>query len=436
MPFNPLQSLLGGIEGRQQFDQIQAQQNLAQAAGQEGFNSAFSPELQQVAALSNDPAAQFLKLDKRKQQSFFNDARKGLNFAKNGQFDKVMELAQKRLKNIGSGDTSDTMAVIDSIANRDFDKTIQLLQSGDDAGVQAGALTDPREADLKRREREARLRKLEQPEQFGQRKVQNSREVEGGTLLTFNDGSQEFKQFGDQQLQAELDARQRQAPKLTSALQNRQLKFQDDANSSFALADQTKALASKFQKINVPTGAAGKARESIFNFLGSQDEISNLRKDFTRIRNKLITKNLPQGPATDKDIELIAQGFPESTASKAQIVDFLGAMSRGQEAIAKFNEFQSVFLQENGNITKARRGFTFDGQEVRKGERLRTAYKRINSGISSNLDSQPSAIQQPTAGQFNSSKLGRSVSEQDISDTLSANPGMTREQLFQQLGIQ
>jgi len=37
---------------------------------------------------------------------------------------------------------------------------------------------------------------------------------------------------------------------------------------------------------------------------------------------------------------------------------------------------------------------------------------------------------------FNSTTLGRQVSEQDISDTLQANPGLTRDQLFQQLGIQ
>jgi len=36
---------------------------------------------------------------------------------------------------------------------------------------------------------------------------------------------------------------------------------------------------------------------------------------------------------------------------------------------------------------------------------------------------------------MNSSVLGREVSEQDILDTLDANPGLTREQLFSQLGI-
>ena len=35
-----------------------------------------------------------------------------------------------------------------------------------------------------------------------------------------------------------------------------------------------------------------------------------------------------------------------------------------------------------------------------------------------------------------STSLDRAVTEQDIQDTLTANPGVTREQLFQQLGIQ
>jgi hypothetical protein len=44
--------------------------------------------------------------------------------------------------------------------------------------------------------------------------------------------------------------------------------------------------------------------------------------------------------------------------------------------------------------------------------------------------------QTPAAATFNSTALGRQISEQDIIDTLQANPGLTREQLFQQLGIQ
>lgn len=50
-------------------------------------------------------------------------------------------------------------------------------------------------------------------------------------------------------------------------------------------------------------------------------------------------------------------------------------------------------------------------------------------------DNTQQQTQQPVQ-QLNSSVLGKVVTEQDIQDTLNANPGMTREQLFQQLGIQ
>jgi len=46
----------------------------------------------------------------------------------------------------------------------------------------------------------------------------------------------------------------------------------------------------------------------------------------------------------------------------------------------------------------------------------------------------PEAAQPPAT--FNSTALGREISEQDIIDTLQANPGLTREQLLQQLGVQ
>ena len=213
------------------------------------------------------------------------------------------------------------------------------------------------------------------------RRVQNSRDVPGGTLITYTDGSQEFKKFGEGVHQAAQDVAQRDLPKLTASMQNKQLEFQENANNAYSLAEKSSILADRFSNIDATTGAAGSAREVFLNFIGSQDEVSNLRKDYTRIRNKLITANLPQGPATDKDIELIAAGFPDASASQAQIVDFLKAMSRGQEAIAKFDEFKSTFLQENGNITRATRDFTFDGQEVKKGERLATAYKRISKNI-------------------------------------------------------
>ena len=238
------------------------------------------------------------------------------------------------------------------------------------------------------------------PEQLktqDKKRVQNSRDVQGGTIITYSDGSQEFKKFGEEVAQAAIDVAQRELPKLTSSMQNKQLEFQESANNAYSLAEKTSTLADRLQAIDLPTGTASNVRETFLNVMGGQDEVSNLRKDYTRIRNKLITANLPQGPATDKDIELIAAGFPPPSASKEQLTDFLRAMSRGQEAVAKFDEFKSVFLQENGNITRAVRDFTFDGQDIKKGERLATAYKRINGNLKPRVEKQPEQAQQNNA---------------------------------------
>jgi len=345
-----------------------------------------------------------LKLDYQRKSALFQDAQAINTFLKADDVNSAMGVISNRvnmLEQLG-GDSSDTMEIANLIGSDNIQGARDLLDLTEQVGVQQGFLqpTEPSElSQINLETARIELDRLKSGATTRERRVQNSRDVPGGTLVTFSDGSQEFKKFGEEVNQAAIDVAQRDLPKLTSSMQNKQLEFQESANNAYNLADKTALLANKFSKIDTSAGAAGSTREAFLNFVGGQDEVSNLRKDYTRIRNKLITANLPQGPATDKDIELIAAGFPQSTANQAQIVGFLQAMSRGQEAVAKFDEFKSVFLQENGNITRATRNFDFDGQEIKKGERLATAYKRISKNLNprSAATSATMGGQQPTA---------------------------------------
>lgn len=379
----PLSQVQDAARQRRQQSQVQS---LQQQLGQSGNIN--SPEFQQLAALNPTLAGQvassFNDLDDRRKQALFTDARGIRLDLESNNVDRAMGTINARLdalQQLPSADPNDTIEISNLITSGNIPGAIDLLKQTETIGMQTNDskgnvfLSDPRVRDAK----------LEKASGVKDKKVQNSRDVKGGTLITFNDGSQQFKAFGDDLLTAGQEAAQRDLPKLTSSLQNKQLELQESANSAFSLADKTTSLANKFSKLDTPAGVAGSVRESFLNVVGGQDAISNLRKDFTRIRNKLITENLPQGPATDKDIELIAAGFPAATASKAQIVDFLNAMSRGQEAVAKFDEFKSSFLQENGNLTRATRDFEFDGQPVKKGERLQSAYKRISKNLQTNI---------------------------------------------------
>ena len=340
-------------------------------------------------------------LDDQRKGALFQDARSVNTYLKAGQPQMALGVLSDRIGFIEQfgGDPRDTKEVADLIAQGDIQGAINLLDSIEQAGIGAGYLKAPQgvsELDqVKLEKAKLELEQMQSGEPKKDKRVQNSRDVPGGTIITYTDGSQEFKRFGEEVNQAAMDVAQRDRPKLTSSMQNKQLEFQESANEAYSLADKTKALADKFSMVDVPTGVAGATREAFVNILGTQDDVSNLRKDFTRIRNKLITSNLPQGPATDKDIELIAAGFPQATASKDQIVDFLKAMSRGQEAIAKFDEFKSLFLQENGNITRAVRDFEFDGQNIKKGERLAPSYKRISKSLKSRQDAPAAKPEQP-----------------------------------------
>lgn len=103
---------------------------------------------------------------------------------------------------------------------------------------------------------------------------------------------------------------------------------------------------------------------------------------------KQLFRSAGEGIFTDKDQELLLAMIPTRKTTP--------------EAIASI-------LSNVDAIVKAKLGITADQQQ---------------------------ATQQQAPSAFNSSTLGRQVSEQDILDTLQANPGLTRDQLFQQLGIQ
>lgn len=414
---SPLEAILGGIRGRQEFDQINAQQNLAQAAAQPGFNSAFSPEMQQVAAFSNDPAAGFLALSKQKQQSFFDDAQKGLNFAKQGKWKQVTNLAQKRLANItrSNGDPADTLAVINAVANQDFGGATQLLQSGVDLGIQAGALKQQGTAAGREK---VRLFKMLKAMPF-KTEEQKSLKTQFARII----GAEGKQQSLEDKLQFQIDKQ-----KIAG-----DIKVQQDITK--AGGAESAKLTSQFKL--KPLVSAGVETALINVRTAAEAAKGNRSKSLALNLYNTGIKGLSDslgGTSTGVFAGLI----PAMTANQ-QIAEGAGA------AMAPI--LKQIFRAAGEGV------FTDQDQALLIGmlPSRKTAPKARLSMLS-NIDlivqaklkgediqplSGPSlGGQQPAAGQFNSSKLGRSVSEQDITDTLSANPGMTREQLFQQLGIQ
>ena len=101
-----------------------------------------------------------------------------------------------------------------------------------------------------------------------------------------------------------------------------------------------------------------------------------------------------------------------------ELIRDLEGRRQAQEKLRDYFNEQIQFLDQGGTVA----GF------LRKKEATQEQQQQPPASIARPAEVAPAS--------FNSTALGRQVSEQDIADTLQANTGLTREQLFQQLGIQ
>lgn len=141
-----------------------------------------------------------------------------------------------------------------------------------------------------------------------------------------------------------------------------------EAISSTALADRAKNLADKFAASEVGGwGWASTARDAFKGSFGGQDPVTALRQEYQRIVNSQAVKNLPPGPASDKDIQLALQGFPPANAGKDHIVSFLRGMEKMQRASAQMADNRATWVSKNGSLGPARRAFVVDGWKIPAG---------------------------------------------------------------------
>lgn len=138
--------------------------------------------------------------------------------------------------------------------------------------------------------------------------------------------------------------------------------------SSQALADRASQLAANFEANGSGGwGWASSAREAFKGLYGGQDPITGLRNEYNQIVNQQAVKNLPPGPASDKDIQLAKQGFPPSSASKEHIVSFLRGMAKMQQAVAASEDRKANWISANGSLSPTRRDTNIGGVAVPAG---------------------------------------------------------------------
>jgi hypothetical protein len=138
-------------------------------------------------------------------------------------------------------------------------------------------------------------------------------------------------------------------------------------SASFELAD----LGAKLREEKFGGGVAQSVREFWKTTTGARDLQSSLKTRYQNFRVGKAIANLPPGPASDKDIELVLKGVPPDSASSVEMADFVEALGRLEKASGEFYEFQANYVSENRSelgMLKSWQGFSKAKQtEVRQG---------------------------------------------------------------------
>lgn len=147
-------------------------------------------------------------------------------------------------------------------------------------------------------------------------------------------------------------------------------------------ASQILSLATRLDAAGGGYGAFGSANEWIKKATGSQDGMTALRQEYTRIRSQGVMKALPPGPATDRDVALAMEGFPPPNADAKQLASFLRGMAKLQTYDAALNNAKAQWFGEVQHLGNTKKDIEIEGIKVPAGTDFNAfAKKYLDSSV-------------------------------------------------------
>lgn len=114
-------------------------------------------------------------------------------------------------------------------------------------------------------------------------------------------------------------------------------------------------------------GIKGQLGEEWKKLSGAEDAISQAKMQFNRIKNTIAVQNLPPGVASDKDIDLVMQGFPTDASNFETVQQYVKQMQALEQRIQAYKKHESKWITEKGTRagmeaawTKKQEGFAQD----------------------------------------------------------------------------
>lgn len=138
--------------------------------------------------------------------------------------------------------------------------------------------------------------------------------------------------------------------------------------SSKQFATEMMDLADRLEAKGGGFGSITSAENWINEKTGRQDAFTQLRNEYTRLKNSQVLKNVPKGGnISDKDIEFAKEGFLPATANSKQLAMFLRGMAKAQNYEASLEDAKSEWVNSVGYLGKPRKDIEINGITVQAG---------------------------------------------------------------------
>lgn len=157
------------------------------------------------------------------------------------------------------------------------------------------------------------------------------------------------------ELNLRQQSEQRQQQKLSATLEKALLTAQDESVNASRSSTEFDILADQVSELDLSGGLRASTTETFKQLLGTQDDVTELRRRFNKVRLSEGLKNLPPGPATDRDVKEAFKGVPPENAPASQIASFLRGAAKMARFDSAYNQFKSDYISENSTTKNINR---------------------------------------------------------------------------------
>lgn len=126
----------------------------------------------------------------------------------------------------------------------------------------------------------------------------------------------------------------------------------DKYKSASSRAGNANRLATNLEQLTkpIPSGFRAQVEESIKGFLGEQDLVTLLRTEAQALRIGTAVANLPPGPASDRDVQLVLSGTLDANANPETLAQYARGIAKLAQMESRYHSDQAAWINKYKDV--------------------------------------------------------------------------------------